>query len=94
MTRASTQAVTICGKAAQQYPGPYPGIQLGSGGPRQLAPMVVAVQEQLNWLKYRCAVVDGVYGSETAGLVRQFQHDHGIPAGGEVGLPTWAALFP
>jgi peptidoglycan hydrolase-like protein with peptidoglycan-binding domain len=92
--RASTQAVTICGKAAQHRPGPYPGIQLGPGSPRQLAPMVAAVQEQLNWLKYRCAVVDGVYGPETAGLVRQFQRDHRIPAGGKVGPLTWAAPFP
>lgn len=38
--------------------------------------------------------VDGIFGKQTNGAVRDFQGDHGLAVDGIVGPQTWEALHP
>jgi N-acetylmuramoyl-L-alanine amidase/Putative peptidoglycan binding domain len=51
------------------------------------------IQTRMRVLGYAAVVVDGVYGSVTAGWVGLFQSRHGIVANGVVNAATWKALF-
>jgi peptidoglycan hydrolase-like protein with peptidoglycan-binding domain len=52
---------------------------------------VVYLQERLTANGYS-TVADGIFGSGTEQIVRQFQRDRGLTADGVVGALTWAAL--
>ena len=49
------------------------------------------LQESLNKLGYQL-VVDGIYGSETKGVVAAFQHQNGLVADGWAGILTCATI--
>lgn len=49
-------------------------------------------QSKLSQWGYYKGSVDGVYGSETARAVREFQRKNGLTVDGVVGPETWAAL--
>ena len=57
--------------------------------------MVHRLQRAFNELSVRTPVYflreDGRFGHRTEDVVKQFQTQHGLPADGAVGLPTWAA---
>lgn len=52
----------------------------------------VQVQQRLEELGYNPGPIDGVFGSQTADAVRQFQQDQGLDADGIIGPATLAAL--
>jgi hypothetical protein len=55
-------------------------------------PEVRAVQSQLNTMGFS-VVVDGSYGPQTAGAVREFQRVYGLTIDGVVGPETYTAMF-
>lgn len=69
-------------------PADYPEIYKGHGETKY----VTILQEQLNSLGYECEV-DGIFGSATETVVKEFQADNGLKVDGIVGIATWAALF-
>lgn len=74
--------------ASQQIMSRY--VQLTSGDSGQL---VRALQEALKELNYYDGLVDGKYGSGTAGAVRAFQQRNSLPVNGVADPITQAQLF-
>lgn len=66
-----------------------PTLKVGSRGPN-----VRALQTFLNrvYPAYSKLATDGIYGSKTAAVVREFQRRSGLASDGIVGPRTWAAL--
>lgn len=64
----------------------WPTLPQGSSGDRVRAAQYL--------LKYRGKdiAVNGRYGEPMAKVVRDFQHDHGLAASGDIDGPTWAVL--
>jgi len=60
--------------------------------PPDSGPKVRGLQERLKALGYDPGTIDGVFGPSTERAVKQFQHDHALPADGVVGPATKAAL--
>jgi Putative peptidoglycan binding domain len=60
--------------------------------PPESGPKVRGLQERLKALGYDPGTIDGVFGPSTERAVKQFQHDHALPADGVVGPATKAAL--
>lgn len=55
-----------------------------------------AVKELQQWLNdngYEAGSVDGIYGSRTAGAVREFQTDNGLTVDGDAGTETISAML-
>ena len=55
-----------------------------------------AVKELQQWLNdngYEAGSVDGIYGSRTAGAVREFQTDNGLTVDGDAGKETISAML-
>ena len=55
-----------------------------------------AVKELQQWLNdngYEAGSVDGIYGSRTAGAVREFQTDNGLTVDGDAGRETISAMI-
>jgi carboxyl-terminal processing protease len=62
-------------------------LRLGTGGLD-----VAELQKRLQALGYRITKIDGIFGPETGGAVRQLQMDAGLPATGTVDQATLTAL--
>src|SRR5947207_546702 len=60
--------------------------------PPDSGPKVRGLQERLKALGYDPGTIDGVFGPSTERAVKQFQHDHALPADGVVGPATKAPL--
>lgn len=69
---------------------PYPGHVLKLGSPDHAN--VRAVQSRLHDLGYGI-MVDGSFGPQTDGIVRDFQRDQKIGVDGVVGPETWGRMF-
>ena len=55
-----------------------------------------AIKELQQWLNdngYEAGAVDGLYGSRTAGAVREFQKDNGLTVDGDAGKQTISAML-
>ena len=66
--------------------GTYPTLRIGSR-----SSYVKNLQQSLKDVKYDISV-DGIFGSKTQTVVKQFQSDHNLSPDGIVGRLTWAAL--
>ncbi|WP_205669992.1 peptidoglycan-binding protein [Amycolatopsis sp. CFH S0078] len=77
------------GPAPAPAPSGRPTLQQGSTGPA-----VSELQAFLNrvYPAYSKLVVDGIFGSATADVVREFQRRSGLGVDGIVGAQTWAKL--
>ena len=64
----------------------YPTLRKGSR-----SSYVKNLQQSLKDVKYHTSV-DGIFGSKTQTMVKQFQSDHNLSPDGIVGRLTWAAL--
>ena len=64
----------------------YPTLRKGSR-----SSYVKTLQQSLKDVKYDISV-DGIFGSKTQTVVKQFQSDHNLSPDGIVGRLTWAAL--
>ena len=64
----------------------YPTLRIGSR-----SSYVKNLQQSLTDVKYHTSV-DGIFGSKTQTMVKQFQSDHNLSPDGIVGRLTWAAL--
>lgn len=73
-------------RPARAYPGHL--LKIGSSDPAN----VRALQQRLHDLGYGI-VVDGGFGPQTDGIVRDFQRDQSIAVDGVVGPGTWGRLF-
>ena len=65
----------------------YTSLRFGSEGEA-----VQQIQRQLRAQGYYQDIVDGIYGSQTARAVAQFQQSRGLKADGIFGLKTWQEL--
>jgi peptidoglycan hydrolase-like protein with peptidoglycan-binding domain len=96
---ASPASLTLNGPAAAspavapaQAPAPSPPPGAISKNPGVVSPDARRVQQRLHDLGYD-VVVDGDFGDQTEGVVRDFQTSAGLPATGVVDAATWQALF-
>ena len=67
--------------------GGYPLIRQGSRGN-----YVCIAQDDLNTLGYRTGGLDGVFGTQTANAVRNYQRSRGLTVDGIIGCNTWRSL--
>ncbi len=58
-----------------------------------LGDIVVWVQNRLKYLGFDCNGVDGIFGADTKGAVKEFQKASGLEDDGIVGQKTWAKLL-
>ncbi|MCZ8521017.1 MULTISPECIES: peptidoglycan-binding protein [Paenibacillus] len=101
MTSVSSQLIDVAKQAGLYFPhtttdgvhhqlssggSSSPVLQVGSSGPE-----VVTLQTNLNRVGYSLSA-DGVFGSGTESIVKQFQAAHGLTADGIVGSATSSKL--
>lgn len=79
--RQAAAASPVAARPAAASPVGLPVLRQGSRGPD-----VVALQQQLG------VAADGIYGPQTAAVVRAYQQSHGLAPDGVVGPLTWASL--
>lgn len=65
----------------------YPEVKVGS-----INTYVFVLQDALNTLGFIGAGLDGVFGSDTERLVKQYQEARGLPQTGVVACQTWTTL--
>ncbi|MEM1057822.1 MAG: peptidoglycan-binding domain-containing protein [Verrucomicrobiota bacterium] len=85
-------SITIPNNAFQSRPSVRYGQWQQVPRQRQPDPLVRDVQGRLSALGYAVGEIDGYYGPNTAGALRAFQNDAGLPATGRINEETVAAL--
>lgn len=71
----------------------YPGHMFTTAMANTYSEQVVFIQLRLRDLHYSPLVIDGRYGSQTAGVVKRYQRNHHFIVDGKVGKQTWKGLF-
>jgi peptidoglycan hydrolase-like protein with peptidoglycan-binding domain len=67
--------------------GAEPALAFGDAGDP-----VLQLQKRLQALGLFDGSLDGAFGDDTKAAVMRMQHEHGVPANGDVGDETWTAL--
>lgn len=78
--------INVSGRPACSTEG-YPIIRRGS-----ISTYVLIAQDDLNTLGFRTGGLDGIFGSRTEEVVRNYQRSRGLSSDGIIGCNTWRSL--